>query len=250
MPTVIAETDEVLVVNKPAGLIVHSDGRTDEPSLAGWILREYPALADIGEPWLSPQGEYVPRPGIVHRLDRTTSGAMLLAKTAEAYSYLKSEFKERRVEKIYRAVVYGLIETEAGKIVAEIMRSSAPPKHWYARPCREGDAPSTGADQRSVGRAAITEWRLLKRLTDPETEESASYLEVMPKTGRTHQIRVHLASIGHPLVADHLYAPERKPILGFSRPALHAYSISVTLNGKSAKFIAPLPDDFKVRGFA
>ncbi len=235
---VIAETDDVLVVNKPAGLIVHSDGRTQEPTLAEWILREYPSLANVGEPWLSPQGESVPCPGIVHRLDRTTSGVMLLAKTTEAYSYLKNEFKERRVEKIYHAFVYGHMESPDGKIVAEIIRSSEPPKRWYARGCDETDK-----------RAAITEWRLLKRLTDPETEESASYLEVRPKTGRTHQIRVHLASTLHPLVADHLYAPERKPILGFSRAALHAFSISVVLQGKREIFLAPLPDDFRAAGF-
>ncbi len=246
MPTIIAETDEVLVVNKPAGLIVHSDGRTQESTLAEWILKEYPALLSVGEPWISPQGESVILPGIVHRLDRTTSGVLLIAKTMETYAYLKNEFKERRVEKIYRAVVYGLIAAEKGRIVAEIMRSRETPKRWYARVCDEGEKPSTGADQRSIGRAAITEWRLLKRLSDPETEESASYLEVRPKTGRTHQIRVHFASIGHPVVADHLYAPERKPILRFSRPALHAYSISLVLKGKKETFVAPLPDDFHV----
>ncbi len=259
MPTVIAETDEVLVVNKPAGLIVHSDGRTQESTLAEWILKEYPALLSVGEPWISPQGERIILPGIVHRLDRTTSGVLLIAKTRDAYAYLKNEFKARRIEKVYRAFVYGHMKSAQGKIVAEIMRSSEPPKHWYARPCEEDDKPSTGADQRSVGptgadqrsvgRAAITEWRLLQHLRDPITDAPASYVEARPLTGRTHQIRVHFASIGHPLVADHLYAPERKPILGFSRPALHAFSISVVLQRKREIFLAPLPDDFRAAGF-
>ena len=252
---VIAETDEILALDKPAGLIVHSDGRTRESSLAAWIAKEYPELASVGESWISPQGEHVPLAGVVHRLDRTTSGIILVAKTQDAYTYLKNEFKERRVEKIYRAFVYGHMGAAEGKIVAEIARSSEPPKRWYARVCEEKDR-----------RAAITEWRLLKHLTDPATGESVSYVEVQPKTGRTHQIRVHLASISHPIVADHIYAPdlhresasdsksqsfraaERAPIFGFERPALHAYSISLILKGEKATFIAPLPDDFKHAG--
>lgn len=234
MPNVIAETDEILVLDKPAGLIVHSDGRTQEPSLADWILKAYPALAGVGEPWVSPQGERILLPGIVHRLDRTTSGVMLIAKTPEVYAYLKHEFKERRIEKTYRAVTYGHVDAAEGKITAEIMRSSGPPRRWYARPCEEGDV-----------RAAVTRWRLLKHLTDAETGEHASYIEVHPLTGRTHQIRVHLASIGHPIVADHLYASGTPTILGFKRPALHAYSVSFMLRGERAVFTAALPLDFK-----
>src|SRR5262245_59109195 len=102
MPEVIAETNHVIVVNKPAGLIVHSDGRTEESSLAEWLIATYPELGEVGEPWISPQGESVRVAGIVHRLDRTTSGVVLVAKTPEMFAYLKNEFKERRVEKVYR----------------------------------------------------------------------------------------------------------------------------------------------------
>lgn len=227
MPTVLADTDELLVLNKPAGLIAHSDGRTVEPSVAQWILEQYPALVSVGESWVSPQGEIIPLPGIVHRLDRTTSGVLLIAKTPEMYTYLKNEFKERRVAKTYRAYVYGRMETEVGEIIAEICRSSTPPKHWYAKPC-----------ERNGKRAAITEWKLLG------ATEDASYIELYPKTGRTHQIRVHLASIGHPIVGDHMYAADKDSILGFTRPALHAYSISVLLEGVQKEFTAPLPPDF------
>lgn len=230
-PDIIAETDELLAVSKPAGLIVHSDGRTEESSLAEWLIERYPFLENIGEPWVSPQGERVRIAGLVHRLDRTTSGVLLAAKTPEMFAYLKGEFKARRVEKTYRALVYGHVEADSGRIVAEIMRSSEPPKRWYARPCEENDI-----------RAAITDWQVLKRLEIGG--EPISYLELSPKTGRTHQLRVHLASIGHPIVADHVYAPERAR-LGFERPMLHAYSISVVLpNGKRRDFLAPLPDDF------
>ncbi len=233
MPTIIAETGDLLVLNKPAGLIVHSDGRTAEPSVADWILEKYPKLVDVGESWTSPQGEVIPLCGIVHRLDRGTSGVLLVAKTNEMYAYLKTEFKERRVEKVYRAFVYGQMEQAEGRIVAEIARTSEPPKKWYAKPCDESDI-----------RAAITDWKLLENLP-----EDAAYIEVHPRTGRTHQIRVHLASIGHPIVADHLYAEGKAHILGFQRPALHAYSISVVLDGKKATFIAPLPPDFYLYTF-
>ena len=230
---VIFEDDSILVLDKPAGLIVHSDGRTQEPSLADWILERYPALASVGKPWISPQGEKILLPGIVHRLDRTTSGVMLVAKTQGMYAELKQAFKERRVQKTYRAFVHGHMEEERGKIVAEIMRSSTPPKRWYARACEEGDA-----------RAAVTNWRLLKNFTDSATDEVVAYIEAQPVTGRTHQIRVHFASIGHPLVGDHLYAPDRPSLLGFARPALHAYSITLDHIAQPQTFVAPLPADF------
>lgn len=227
MPRIIAEANDLLVIDKPAGLIVHSDGRTEEPSVAEWIAREYPGIEPF-EYWVSPQGARVSLPGIVHRLDRTTSGVMLIAKTYAMYEYLKIEFKARRIEKTYFAFVYGNMEEGEGTIVAEIMRSGTPPRKWYARPTNEGDP-----------RAAITSWKLLKQL------EGASYLEAKPQTGRTHQIRVHLASIGHPIVADHLYA-DQAPILGFVRPALHASGISLTLpSGEKTSFTAPLPADFQ-----
>lgn len=231
MPDILADIDDILAVNKPAGLIVHSDGRTHEPSLAEWLIEQFPTQAGIGEPWVSPQGESVRIAGLVHRLDRTTSGVLLAAKTPDIFAYLKGEFKARRVEKTYRALVYGHVEADSGRIVAEIMRSSEPPKRWDARPCDEGDI-----------RAAITNWRVLKRFDI--SGEPVSYLELSPKTGRTHQLRVHLSSVGYPIVADHLYASGR-PDLGLVRPMLHAYSISIVLpNGKRRDFLAPLPDDF------
>lgn len=229
---VIAETDELLVLNKPAGLITHGDGRTVEPSLAEWIAARYPSMAAVGEPWVSPQGESVPVSGLVHRLDRTTSGVLLAAKTDEAFAALRQAFKERRVEKTYRVFVYGHMELGAGRIVSEIARTTEPPKRWYAKPCDETDV-----------RAAITEWRVLERMSDLGTGEPVSYLEARPFTGRTHQIRVHLASIGNPIIADHLYAEGRPALLGFARPALHANAVSLELGGVRRDFTAPLPPD-------
>lgn len=236
-PKVIAETEDILVLNKTSGLIVHSDGRTEEPSVAQWVGEKYPALRGIGGDWVSPQGERVALNGIVHRLDRTTSGILLVAKTQEMFEYLKNEFRERRVEKKYLAYVYGEMESAEGTIVAEIMRSPEKPRRWYARACESSDT-----------RAAVTQWRVLGKLHDDTTGESVSYLELTPKTGRTHQLRVHLASVGHAIVSDTLYAPEMPPLLGFARPALHASAVSFTLpSGARATFEAPLPPDFPKR---
>lgn len=224
-PKVIAETAELLVLDKPAGLIVHSDGRTEEPSVAEWLAQNYPELRNVGDSWVSPQGVAYPLNGIVHRLDRTTSGVLLVAKTSEAYAELKQAFKERRVEKTYLAYVHGHMEEQSGSIVAEIMRSSDVPRKWYARPTTKDDI-----------RAAITEWKLLK------THENCSLLEARPKTGRTHQIRVHFSGIGHPLVGDERYGGA--PALGIVRPALHTSRISFEFRGERPSFEAPLPPDF------
>ncbi|MBX9765323.1 RluA family pseudouridine synthase [Patescibacteria group bacterium] len=245
-PEILFENNDVLVINKPAGLIVHSDGRTKEYSVADWVLENYPEVKDVGEPWTSPQGEVVHRPGIVHRLDRTTSGVMILAKTKEAHAFLKQQFQDRTTEKTYRAFVYGHPKADAGVIEKEIVRiKSTPPRWGVAR---------AGEDKKN--RAAITEWKVLQRGKDPATGELISVLLVSPKTGRTHQIRVHLKAINHPIITDHLYASGKAPLLGFSRPALHAERLTITLpNGEKKTFEAPQPSDMElaaaqIQGFA
>lgn len=235
-PTILYEDADAIVINKPAGLITHSDGRTQEPSVAEWTLERYPALRDVGEPWTSPQGEVILRPGIVHRLDRGTSGVMILAKTSEAYAFLKQQFGDRSTEKQYRAFVYGYPAKDAGTIEAEIVRIRSMPPRWGI--AREGEG--------RTHRAAVTEWRVLSRGTDPAFGEKVAYIEARPKTGRTHQIRVHFKHFGHPVVCDPLYAKGRPCLFGFNRPALHAFSLSITLpSGERRTFEAPLPDDFK-----
>jgi 23S rRNA pseudouridine1911/1915/1917 synthase len=230
MPQILSENEWLIAVDKPAGLIVHSDGRTEEPTLAEWLIATFPYLKNVGTPWVSPQGVAYPIGGTVHRLDRTTSGVVLVAKNADAFTYLRGEFKARRVKKIYRAHVHGILEGE-GKIVAAIERTKIPPKKWYAHPCDEGDI-----------RAAITAWRSLGVRHDSRAD--TSYIEAEPLTGRTHQIRVHLSSIGHPLVGEHIYDDQSRAI-SFPRPALHAYAISVRLpDGTLASFTAPEPADF------
>ncbi len=235
-PTIVFENDELLVVDKPAGLIVHSDGRTVEPTLADWVLSHAPGTREVGEPWVSPQGEVVPRPGIVHRLDRTTSGVMVIAKTGEAYVALKEQFQERSVKKEYRAFVYGHPRAEEGQIEAEIVRiRSTPPRWGVARPHEE-----------KKHRAALTEWHVIARGSDRTTGTAVSSLTLVPHTGRTHQIRVHLKHLGNPVVCDPLYASGQPCLLGFARPALHAHRLTFTLpDGTRTLFEASLPSDFE-----
>jgi 23S rRNA pseudouridine1911/1915/1917 synthase len=232
-PEIVYEDEDVLVINKPAGLIVHSDGRTAEPSVAEWAVARYPQMKGVGEPWESPQGEIVERPGIVHRLDRTTSGVMILAKTAEAHAFLKKQFQDRETKKEYLALVYGHPKEDAGIIEKEIVRIKSVPPRWGV---------AHGLENKK--RAAITEWKVLKRGTEPETGEKVSLLSVLPKTGRTHQIRVHLKALGYPIVSDHLYAAGKPQLFGIRRPALHAERLSITLpSGERRAFEAPLPGD-------
>lgn len=227
----IASTAHVLALNKPSGLITHRDGRNEEPSLCEWVGEQYPALRGIGGEWVSPQGESIPLNGVVHRLDKQTSGVVLVAKDEETFAALKGEFKARRVGKTYIAYVHGHI-AEAGEVVAEIARSTEAPKRWYAKPCAK-DNP----------RAAITAWYLVKHLS-AEGGEPVSLIEVQPKTGRTHQIRVHLASIGHPIIADYLYGEGGQTLLGFKRLALHALRIELAFGGDHFAYEAPPPEDF------
>lgn len=231
---ILFEDDDVVVINKPAGLIVHSDGRTAEPSVAEWMAARYPESKDVGEPWTSPQGEVILRPGIVHRLDRTTSGVLILAKTTEAHTFLKKQFQDRSTEKIYDALVYGHNKEDMGVIEAEIGRSRQQPRRWSAQFGKKGNL-----------RAAITHWKVLGRYEDPGSKEKIMHMELSPKTGRTHQLRVHLKAIHHPIICDHMYAEGKPCILGFTRPALHARALTITLpSGARQCSEAPLPQDF------
>jgi 23S rRNA pseudouridine1911/1915/1917 synthase len=232
---IIYEDTDVVVINKPSGLIVHSDGRNDEPTVCDWVLSQYPQTAGVGEPWTSPQGEVIARPGIVHRLDRVTSGVLIIAKTQEAHAFLKNQFQNRTLKKVYRAFVYGQPKQDSGIIEAEIGRSRSTPKIWSAQFGASG-----------TKRAAITEWTVLGRGEDPTTGEMVSYIEARPKTGRTHQIRVHFKAIHHPIICDHIYAVGKPCLLGFERLALHSFQLEAALpSGETRTFEAPLPPEFE-----
>ena len=232
-PKILYEDDQMLAINKPAGLVVHYNGKTKEPSVTDWVLKKYPELKEVGEPITLATGEIIYRPGIVHRLDRETSGVLLIAKTALAFNFLKEEFKERRVHKTYNAFVYGSINEFEGKITKPIGRSKKDFRQW-----------AVGREARGEMRDAETEYQVLEKGT--VDREQFSYIEVRPKTGRTHQIRVHFKSIHYPVVGDSLYAPKRADALGFKRLALHARAIELETPMREHIIIeAPLPADFK-----
>ena len=235
--TVLFEDDDVLVINKPAGLVVHSDGRTKESTLVDWILKKYPKIKGVGDHISSELNAKRStlsasdlRPGIVHRLDRETSGALIIAKNQTALFSMKRQFKKQDVRKTYHAFVYGLVKHDEGVIDRPISRSRANPVLWSATRGRKGEE-----------REAITDYRVIKR------GDSFTFLELSPRTGRTHQIRVHLKAINYPVVCDRLYAPKREPALGFKRLALHSRAVSLLLprNGKRITVEAPYPKDFK-----
>jgi 23S rRNA pseudouridine1911/1915/1917 synthase len=238
LPEILYEDKHVFVFNKPAGLMVHADGRTKEATLSDMLLKKYPKMKNVGEPmrFTDKEGEekIIYRPGIVHRLDKDTSGALVVAKNQKAFEFLKKQFQERTVTKKYLAVVYGNVKNDKGVIDRPIGRSKSDFRKWSATRGARGEM-----------REAVTEYKVLKRFHDRKGEPF-TLLEVSPKTGRTHQIRVHLKAINYSIVGDKLYGGARLAALGFKRTALHAGSVSFeTSPGKKVTVLAPLPADFQ-----
>ncbi|MFZ2522995.1 MAG: RluA family pseudouridine synthase [Minisyncoccia bacterium] len=227
-PSVLYEDNDVVAINKPAGLVVHSDGKTKEANLVDWLVENYPKIKDVGEPGRDSHGNEILRSGIVHRLDRGTSGVMLIAKTKESFESLKKQFQNHKIQKKYEAFVFGEVRAD-GVVDRPIGRSSSDFRKWSAQRGARGEM-----------RDAVTEYRVLTKNKD------FSLIELSPKTGRTHQIRVHMKAINHPLVGDSLYAPNREMSLGFNRVALHSKEITFTgLDGTTHTVSAPYPEDFQ-----
>lgn len=219
----------MVAIDKPSGIVVHPDGKSSGPFLTDWILKKYPKSKKVGEPIETKDYGIIERPGIVHRLDRDTSGVLLIAKTKKGYECLKKQFQDRTILKKYYAFVYGEIKDQFGIINRPIGRSPRDFRRWSATRGARGEM-----------RDAETWYTLLAH------RSGYSVIEVEPKTGRTHQIRVHFKAINHPVVCDRLYASEKPDALGFSRTALHASSI-VFKNciDKKITVKSPIPDDFK-----
>ena len=245
-PTIIYEDADMAAINKPAGLIVHSDGRkakegeTKEPTLSDWVLKTFPSSKDAGEAIHLAGGGDLLRPGIVHRLDRDTSGVILVAKTAKGFEHLKKQFQDRTIQKKYLAFVHGVFEDNYGIIDRPIGRSSTDFRKKSSHRSAEGEM-----------RPAMT-WYVVKGTTKVESPDAphplipVSLIEAEPKTGRTHQIRVHMQAVHHPVVCDPLYGSGKPRIMGFDRLALHARTISWdSLDGTRMKAEAPLPPDFE-----
>ncbi|MEK7564502.1 MAG: RluA family pseudouridine synthase [Patescibacteria group bacterium] len=227
---ILYEDSNILAIDKPSGISVHSDGRSKEKTISDWVLENYPKMKNVGEP----QGDIL-RPGVVHRLDRDTSGVMLLAKNQKAYEFLKQQFKDRKVKKTYHALVSGFIKNDQGVINRAIGRSPRDFRRHLA-----------GRGARGELREAITEYKVLKRLKLKAKPPEFTYLEVKPKTGRTHQIRVHMKYFNHPVVCDPLYDPEGPCPKEVTRLALHAHSVEfMDPKDKNIKVESALPLVFK-----
>jgi 23S rRNA pseudouridine1911/1915/1917 synthase len=221
---ILFEDASLLVLNKPAGLVVHPAAGHDEHTLVNALLHHCSGqLSGIGG---------VARPGIVHRLDKETSGCLVVAKTDESHLALSAQFASRKVSKVYQAIVCGEMVRDSGEIRAAIARHAT---HRKRMAVTEGG-----------GREAHTSYRVLERL------RSSTHVEAIIHTGRTHQIRVHFQHVGHPLVGDGTYGNRQnlrlEEVTGYaaSRQMLHAFQLSFLHPrlGKKMEFKAPLPPDF------
>lgn len=212
--TVVYEDDDLVVVDKPAGLVVHPGHGHKDRTLANALLARYPDL---------PVDE-ANRPGIVHRLDKDTSGLIIVAKSENARRVLQRQFKEGLVEKSYVALVEGKVEPRRGVVDAPVGRDERQRKRM--------------AVVTQGGREAVTEYEVLEYLGD------YTLLQIRPRTGRTHQVRVHLAFLGHPVVGDKVYG-YRKQRLGLRRQFLHAQGLSFRLpsSGERVTLTSRLPQD-------
>jgi 23S rRNA pseudouridine1911/1915/1917 synthase len=239
MPPILYEDEYLLVVDKPAGLVVHPDGRNDFETLADMLIKERPELTDIGEP-MTLEGKVIKRPGIVHRIDKETSGCLLIAKTQESFLFFKKQFQDHTIQKTYHACLYGVPKEREGIITEPIGRARADVRMW-----------AVGRGARGDLREATTRYKILADIGGIEGKGSTeadvfSYVEAKPETGRTHQLRVHFKSLNHPIIADPLYASGRTGGLGFTRLALHAREIEFQLpNGKRLTVTSPYPSDFQ-----
>jgi 23S rRNA pseudouridine1911/1915/1917 synthase len=227
-PKVVYEDKGLVAIVKPAGLLVHDAPVRPDHEMSGqrtlvdWLRLHYPEVNKVGD-------DPVTRPGLVHRLDKDTSGIMLVARRQEDFEYLKNLFKEKKIQKTYLALGWGHAKQDRGEIIAPIGIKS-------------------GTTKRSIRstkmvKSAETDYEVMGRGQAPEDETVlTSLFKVMPRTGRTHQIRVHLASIGHSIVGDPLYGP-RKPRLVAPRLMLHAASIEFERRPGERMSLEAAPDE-------
>jgi 23S rRNA pseudouridine1911/1915/1917 synthase len=223
---ILYEDPSIIVVDKPAGMVVHPAPGNSSGTLVNALLHHCKDLAGING---------VLRPGIVHRLDKETSGVMIVAKNDEAYQQLAKQFKNRTIEKVYLAIARGKFSQEEGSIDLSIGRHPSERKRMSTRTRR--------------GRPAVTRWKVIERFN------GLTLLEIFPKTGRTHQIRVHLSAMGHPLLGDPLYGKKgggQDPMIKeclrmLNRQALHAHRLGLIhpRTGERIEFTAPLPEDIR-----
>lgn len=221
----IHEHEQFLIINKPAGLNVHApNSHSTEPTVVDWLIARYGEIKQVGSP---------DRPGIVHRLDKDTSGLLLVPRTNNAHRYFGDAFKNRTIKKVYHALVVGHPPHE-GVIDAGIVRD--PIARTKMTTTTRLHARHLSTSQVGTIRDSVTNYYVNEYLP------AHSFVQAHPHTGRTHQIRVHLASIGFPIVGDSVYGT-KSPFI--TRQALHAFSLTFTFEGKEFFFSHEVPADFK-----
>jgi 23S rRNA pseudouridine1911/1915/1917 synthase len=230
-PVILFENTHVVVIEKPVGVIAHPDDRQDEYTVANWMQDTYKVkgIGDVG------------REGIVHRLDRNTSGVLVLAKDAIAFTLIKRQFREHAVRKVYRAIVEGHIKHDTGMISLPIARAKSDFR-------KRTVVDMFSQDNRGEERDAITRYKVLARATSKEGKQY-SYVECYPLTGRTHQIRAHFRGIRHPIIGDDLYG-SFKGKDDAPRSMLHALSITLDIpedneGSKQQTIVSAVPEDMK-----
>jgi 23S rRNA pseudouridine1911/1915/1917 synthase len=225
---VLEETPDYIIVNKPSALLVHPTQAGEPHTLASWIVQKYPEIEGVGESAV--------RPGIVHRLDKDTSGILVIARTQKMFEHLKQQFKDRTVEKMYRVLVYGQIEIDKGVIDFEIDRGSQ--GKMVSRP-KTDKLKLKNVGKYQDGKEALTEFEVEQRFV------RFTLLKVHIHTGRTNQIRVHMFAYGHPVVGDTLYMNKKLIKKGeqhLNRLFLCAQELSFTdLHGERKKYHIELP---------
>lgn len=243
-PKIIFENDGYLIINKPAGLIVHGAPGITEPVLTDWLRTKYPEIGNVGDDPI--------RPGIVHRLDKEASGLMIIAKNQKTFDYFKKQFQKRRIVKKYLALSHGQISKEEDIISFPIRRSKDGYKMAALPVSSETISDKNKPNNRDRGtlraqdesKEAITEFCVLQRYIN------YTLLDVKIKTGRTHQIRVHLYAYGHPLVGDPLYWTKKTKVknekIKLGRIFLIAYELSFKdSNGEKQKFTIEIPRELQ-----
>lgn len=224
-PQIIFENDEFLVINKPEGLLAHPRSLellNQEPTVVSWLIKKYPKIKKVGD-------EPLLRPGLVHRLDKEASGVMIIAKTPASFIHLKKQFHDRLAKKEYLAITYGSIKSDQGTLDFSIGRAK-----------KGGKMASRPIASQETDKPALTYFEVVSRSTN------WTVVKVWPRTGRTHQIRVHLLALGNPLLGDPLYQIKRYKPAAVFRLMLHAHKLTIIdMENITHEFVAPVPAEFE-----
>ena len=237
-PELIYADDDIIVVSKPAGMPVHEAKHSTDRTLVDWLLERFPEIENVGDVPADEaqaiarvQAIHLYRPGIVHRLDKLTSGVMVVARNQESFLRLKELFRSRAVIKVYLALACGHLKERRGTITGALGRLASSPTKMGVLGARGGIR---------MPKEAVTEYAVLEQFS------AAALLEVRPKTGRMHQIRVHLASIGHPVAGDVVYGGKNVCFKELKRQFLHAATLSFAFReGQMLSFSAELPEELE-----